>query len=560
MWKFRFLLLISWALWAGCRSTAEDSRDPSELTMPVTLLSEWEDTGVDFVHFNDASERRLLPETMGSGLAVLDFDRDGWPDIYFVNGAPLTGSKGQNPTGQLYRNLGNGRFQNMTAGSGLDVTFYGLGVAAGDFDNDGWTDLAVTALDSNRLFRNLGQGRFQEVTEEAGGVGTGFSTGAAFFDYNRDGLLDLFVVRYIPWSIQQDVACRPYGQQRTYCTPEVYPTVSNQLFKNVDGKRFVDVSEEAGIATYQGKGLGVVVFDYNRDGWPDLAVANDTVRNFLFVNRGNGEFDEVGEVAGLAYSESGAARGGMGIDVADADRDRYQDVAIGNFSQEMVGFYKGTEDGFFVDDAAQAGIGIPTLMTTAFGTLLEDLDGDGWLDLFVLNGHIEPNIAQLQRGQSYRQPLQLFRNLGNGNFQPLLEGIPSLEVVGRGLASSDLDLDGDMDFILTQNGDRAILIRNDHSPRNWLQFKFQGVRSNRTGWGTVVQISTGNRSWRRELSSGRSYLSSSEPILTFGLGNMTAVDEVVVIWPSGERDTIKAPEINQRLLLIEGSSEPQQNK
>lgn len=515
------------------------------------VTAEW---GIDFVHYSSASDRRLLPETMGAGVAVFDFDGDGLPDLYFVNGATLHPESRQRPTGALFRNLGHGRFEDVTAGSGLDVSFYGMGVAVGDYDNSGRPDLLVTAIDRNRLFRNLGGGRFEEVSDRVGGLGRGFSSSAAFIDYDNDGYLDLFIGRYVEWTHETDIPCSPDGIHPTYCTPEVYPPISNLLFRNHEGRYFEDVSEQAGIQPYLGKALGVVAFDYDRDGWPDIAVANDTTRNFLFINQRDGTFLETAEMAGMAYSESGATRGGMGIDAADTGRDGLPEIVIGNFSQEMVGFYRGTSTGFFIDEAAQAGIGIPSLMTLAFGTLIEDFNGDGWLDVMVVNGHIEPEISRTHRNQSYRQPPQFFVNQADGTFR-LLEPPPgsalARPLVARGLASGDLSGNGQLDFVITQNGGPPVVLRNDHPVESWLQLALEGTRSNRTGWGTRVEITAGGQTWSRQLKSGRSYLSSSEPVLYFGLGSISSVERLEIFWPSGQRQIVESPELNRRHRIVE---------
>lgn len=515
------------------------------------VTAEW---GIDFVHYSSASDRRLLPETMGAGVAVFDFDGDGLPDLYFVNSETLHPESRQRPTGALFRNLGHGRFEDVTAGSGLDVSFYGMGVAVGDYDNSGRPDLLVTAIDRNRLFRNLGGGRFEEVSDRVGGLGRGFSSSAAFIDYDNDGYLDLFIGRYVEWTPETDIPCSPDGIHPTYCTPEVYPPISNLLFRNHEGRYFEDVSEEAGIQPYLGKALGVVAFDYDRDGWPDIAVANDTTRNFLFINQRDGTFLETAEMAGMAYSESGATRGGMGIDAADTGRDGLPEIVIGNFSQEMVGFYRGTSTGFFIDEAAQAGIGIPSLMTLAFGTLIEDFNGDGWLDVMVVNGHIEPEISRTHRNQSYRQPPQFFVNQADGTFR-LLEPPPgsalARPLVARGLASGDLSGNGQLDFVITQNGGPPVVLRNDHPVESWLQLALEGTRSNRTGWGTRVEITAGSQTWSRQLKSGRSYLSSSEPVLYFGLGSISSVERLEIFWPSGQRQIVESPELNRRHRIVE---------
>jgi enediyne biosynthesis protein E4 len=548
----------------GCTGSADsveplvDRRtDPADWASPSfehAFHDVTREAGIDFVHYNAATERRLLPETMGSGVAFFDFDGDNYPDLFFVNGAPL-GPSDDRPTSRLYRNLRNGRFADVTDGSGLDETYFGMGAAVGDFENDGRLDLAVTTTDGVRLYRNLGDGRFENVTRRMGMDCSGWGASLAFLDYDRDGYLDLFISRYIEWTVETDIPCSPDGVNPTYCTPEVYPGIGNCLHRNVDGVRFEDVSEEAGISEALGKALGVVVLDYNDNGWPDVAVANDTVGNFLFVNQGDGTFRELGVDSGMAYSESGAARGGMGIDAGDIDRDGAVDIVIGNFSQEMVAFFRSIESGYFIDDAAQVGIGLPTLMTLAFGTLVEDFDNDGWLDILVVNGHIEPEISVTRRTQAYRQPPQFFHNLGEGRFAalegPVIAPFEKL-LVGRGFASGDYNRNGALDFVVTQNGAEACLLRNDSTgDNNWIQVKLEGTVSNSIGYGTRLRVIIGDTVMTRYLVSGRSYMSACEPIFTVGLGSHPSVDRLELRWPSGIEQTVPSPPINQFITVRE---------
>ncbi|HSR51399.1 MAG TPA: CRTAC1 family protein [Acidobacteriota bacterium] len=547
-------LILMMALAAACtppqqqdasNSDQDASQEPSSRPTFTDITRQ---AGIDFTHYNAASDDRLLPETMGSGAAFFDYDGDGLADLYLLNGAPLTSASRVSPQGVLYRNLGGGRFQDVTKGSGLEPSFYAMGAAAGDFDNDGLTDLFLSGVGEQHLFRNLGRGRFEDVTQRTGLSDSGFGSGAAWLDYDRDGLLDLFVGRYVEWSPATDIPCSPDGVHRTYCTPEVYSSVANKLYRNLGGTGFQDVTAASGLSQHPGKALGVVVLDHNRDGWPDIAVANDTVRNFLFINGGNGFFSEEGVDSGMAYSESGAARGGMGIDAGDLDGNRLNDLVIGNFSHEMSAYFRAIGNGFFVDDAAPSGIGLPTLMTLAFGLLSEDFDSDGRLDVLIVNGHIEPDIARTQASQSYRQPPQLFWNAGQGEFVLAQEPPQSpllVPLAGRGLASADIDADGDLDVIITENGGPARLLRNDHSQGNWIRLRLQGRQSNRSGFGARLTLTAGSLTHMRELSSGRSYLSSCEPVVTFGLGELEAVDSIEILWPSGTRQVLQKPAVNR---------------
>lgn len=540
---------------SSCRPSPPPSRDEGEQSPPPPrsrFVDISERAGVRFEHHSDASPQRRLPETMGAGAAFFDYDGDGFADLYLVNGCSLE-ERGDSSTGRLYRNLQGKGFEDVTAGSGLQETFYGMGAAAADIDNDGDIDMLVTALDGCRLYRNT-QGRFENITAQAGLSDREFSSSAAFLDYDRDGFLDLFVARYVHWTAGGDIPCRLDGRNRTYCTPEEYPGLSSLLYRNLGSGRFEDVSTASGIAASVGKGLGVAVVDYDHNELPDIAVANDTVRNFLFVNQGNGRFVDRGIESGMAYSESGAARGGMGIDAGDVDGDGNPDLLIGNFSQEMAGLYRGSPDGFFIDEAAPLGIGIPTLMTLAFGTLLEDLDGDGMLDALIANGHIEPDIARSRRSLSYAQPPQLFWNLGDGHFEPFQappEDALAAPLVARGLACADIDADGDLDLVITQNGREARLIRNDSPANHWLRLVLTAANGNATPFGTRVEVRSGDTVLTRTLTSGRSYLSACEPILTLGLGAVDSVDRLQIRWPSGQVQIIENPSVDRALRIHE---------
>ena len=465
-------------------------------------------SGVDFVHTNGASGRRYLPETMGAGVAVFDYDGDRWPDLYFVNGAAVDGAAADAPGGALYRNLGDGRFAEVGAEAGLGGAFLGMGAAVADVDNDGDLDLFVGGVGGDRLFRNRGDGSFEDATSAFGLDDRGFGSSAAFADVDRDGWIDLFAGRYVTWSAASDQRCSPDGEHPSYCTPEAYPGTSNLLYRNVGGGRFEDVTRRAGILLPEGKTLGVAPLDHDADGWPDLAVANDTARNFLFVNAGDGSFREVGVEEGIAYSPSGSTRGGMGIDAGDVDGDGRSEVVVGNFAQEMSAVYRAAGRGPYRDDAAALGVGLPSLMTLAFGTLLLDYDSDGWLDLLLVNGHIEPTVSLFQPQQTHSQVAALFRNTATAaGFELVTEtGDLSLPLVGRGLAAGDLDRDGDLDLVVTQNGGPARVLRNDSPARSWLRIRFEGTRSNRSGLGATARTAPreGIRSGGGRLSRRRS--------------------------------------------------------
>jgi len=558
---------------AGERSTAGVEEPTPEAKGStgdeIAFTDVTEEAGIAFVHDNGASERRYLPETMGSGVAFFDADGDGAPDLYFANARSIAEPDRPGSPGALYLNrsdAGGLRFEDVTREAGLDTVFYGLGTAVGDVENDGDLDLFVTGLGGDRLFRNLGGGpgevRFEDASAELGLAGDGveeggFGSSAAFVDVDRDGFLDLYVGRYVTWSRESDVRCKPDGEHPTYCTPEVYDGASNRLYRNLGGVGFEDVTEAAGLLAPGGKTLGLVPLDADGDGWPDLAVANDTSRNALYLNLGSEgrlAFRDAAVELGLAFGLSGAPRGAMGIDAGDLDGDGRDEIVIGNFAQEMAAVYRPLEQGLYRDDAAQLGIGLPTLMSLAFGTLVADLDSGGELDAIFANGHIEPEVARFQPLQSWAQPLQVFRNLGSGSgFEEVVPpaGSPlATPWVGRGLASADADGDGDLDLVLTQNGAPARLLRNDAEPRSFLRIRFLGRKSNRTGYGVRVTAVAGERTIVRTLVSGRSYLSASEPIMTLGLGGLEALDRLEVRWPSGREQVIENPPLG-RLLVVE---------
>jgi len=535
--------LLLWALTVlACSPEADLSSPPEPVSRADPFADMTADSGVIFMHDNGSSDDRLLPETMGSGVAVIDYDGDGWSDLFFVNGSPESAAV-------LYRNLGGWTFEDVTERAGVAVELVGMGVAAGDFDGNGATDLFISGVGRDILLRNRGDGTFEDASLLLADLPPGFGSSAAFLDADRDGWLDLFVGRYVTWSRETDVACLPDGEHRSYCTPEVYPGAPNRLLRNRGrGEGFSDVTVEAGLYLPEGKTLGVVPLDYNADGWPDLAVANDTVRNFLFVNRGDGTFEEQGVELGVAFSESGAPRGGMGIDAGDLSGAGPADIVVGNFAQEMSAVFRSRPSGLFADDAAQVGIGLPSLLRLAFGTLIFDFDLDGWNDVMLANGHIEPEIETLRPNQSYRQPVALYRHLpGESRFELVDSDVLNVPRVARGLASGDFDRDGDLDIVITQNGGPAVLLRNDTSARSWFGLVPTPSPQTSVTLGTRVEIEAERRLRRASLVSGRSYLSASAPSVVFGLATGDEVERVDVDWPSGNRIRLIAPAVNRFL-------------
>ena len=449
--------------------------------------------GVRFRHNSGRAGKKYLPETLGAGCAFLDFNNDHWPDIFLVNGKDWTPG-GRRSFPALYRNQ-EGRFVDVTASAGLGVEMYGMGVAVGDYDNDGFQDLYVTALEGDRLFRNEGGLRFRDVTRAAGIANAGFGTSAAWLDFDRDGRLDLFVANYVQWSPKTDLWCSLDGQTKSYCTPESYKGVASKLYRNVGGGKFEDVSRKAGVADPTSKSLGVAVLDFDGDSWPDLFVANDTQPNKLYRNNRDGTFSEAGVSAGVAFGEDGVARGAMGVDAADYDRSGRPHLLVGNFSNQMLALYHNEGNGLFVDEAPASTVGRASLLYLTFGAFFFDYDLDGWLDLFAANGHIEEEINRVQPKVEYRQPPLMFRNLGGKRFEnvmPKLGAALNRPLVARGAAYADYDLDGDLDVLVSTNHGPVYLYRNHGgNQNNFLRVKLTGTKSNRDGIGAVVRVRSG---------------------------------------------------------------------
>ena len=504
---------------------------------PVQFTDVTEAAGIRFRHYKGETGKRYLPETMGSGVAVLDFDQDGWMDLFFVNGWRLEGGRPEGVGSVLYRNRGDGTFDDVTREAGLEVRAFGMGAAAGDYDNDGFPDLYVTILGLNRLYRNNGDGTFSNVSVDAGVGDPSWGASAAWLDADNDGKLDLFVTNYVRWSPSQDQWCGYGPGAKHYCTPEIFTGDTSRLFRNLGGGRFRDVTREAGLFNPSGKALGVSLWDFDGNGLMDLVVAEDTQPDKIYLNRGGFRFEEVGTRNGFGFSESGQARAGMGVDVADADNDGRGAVAVTNFSYEGIGFYRWGSGLNFIDRAVPAGIGQPSLLTLGFGLLFLDYDLDGWQDLLAVNGHIDDLVETVQTRLTYRQRPLLFRNRRDGRFLPMGgDAGPALDqtYAGRGAAAIDYDNDGDLDLAVTENGGPAHLLANQGGNRNhWLQVRLAGSTSNRDGIGALITVKSGSGTQRRYRRSGSSYLSESDPRLTFGLGDATRVDRLEVRWPSG---------------------------
>lgn len=550
-----FLICLTALLLLAAVFTLEAAQPPAPANRPagVRFADITKAAGIQFVHNSGRAGKKLLPETMGSGVALFDADGDGWLDIFFVNGRDW--KPGARKSLQaLYRNNRNGTFTDISKGSGLDIQVYGMGVAVGDYDNDGKPDLYLTALEGDRLFRNLGNGKFQDVTAASGIKNASFGTSAAWLDYDKDGRLDLFVANYVQWSEDKDLWCSLDGATKSYCTPESYKGTSSKLFRNVGGGKFQDASQRAGVK--EGKALGVAVLDFNMDGWPDLFVANDTQPNQLYRNNKDGRFVEEGLESGVAFSEEGVARGAMGVDAADYDRSGRPHLLVGNFSNEMLALYHNEGSGLFVDEAPASAVGRASLLSLAFGVFFFDYDLDGLLDIFSANGHIEEEINRVQPRIHYRQPPLLFRNLGKGKFEPVAAaGMGQLHqpLVARGAAHGDIDRDGDLDLVITANHGPARLFRNDGGNRNkWLRIRTVGAKSNRDGIGAVVRVTSASGKQWDLVRSGSSYCSQSDLALTFGLGRDANVTAIEIDWPSGAKQKLGGVPANQILTIQEG--------
>jgi hypothetical protein len=525
--------------------------------------------GIHFQHNSGAYGGKFLPETLGSGCAFLDYDRDGWQDILLINGMnwpnhDSPNHKPQRSTLRLYHNNGDGTFTDVTVRAGLDVELYGMGVAVGDYNNDGFPDILITCVGQNRLFRNTGKGTFVDVTNTSGlGKREGFSTSALWFDYDRDGLLDLFVCNYVKWSPEHDVFCSLDGKHKSYCTPEAYRGETCWLFHNRGNGTFEDVTAASGIFDSSSKSLGVAMLDDDRSGWPDLLVANDTQPNKLYRNQRNGTFKDGAVDAGLAFSNEGKARAGMGVDAGDFENSGHSGLAITNFDNEMIGLYRANQKSF-EDIAARSGVGLASKSSLGFGCFFLDANLDGWLDLAVANGHIDETVRNIRGNIGYAQPPQLFLNGGKGSFHDVaaeLGGAFNQPKVGRGLACADFDRDGDLDLLLTTNNGPAYLYRNDQLTGNKsIRFRLVGTKSNRDAIGATVQIFCGGLAQSRMVKSGSSYLSQSELPVTFGLEKRDQIERVVIQWPSGRTEDYKNLAAGRTYECVEGKGiTPQQS-
>jgi hypothetical protein len=564
--SIRFVSLLCLAL--GCRRAEKAAVKPPLTPVPtpppaIAFEEKAAAMGIDFTHVTGATGRKWMPETMGGGVAVLDYDGDGRPDLLFVSGSYWPGdprASGQKSSLALYRNQGNDanglpRFKNVTREAGLEKVFYGMGASVADYDNDGRDDVYVTALGGNHLFHNRG-GRFEDVTRAAGVADSGWGTSSAWLDYDGDGLLDLYVGRYVDWSPAKDLFCTLDGKTKSYCTPERYPGTSSHLYRNLGNGRFEDVTKKAGVYDENQKALGVAPWDYDGDGRVDILVSNDTAPNNLFHNKGDGTFEDVGIPAGVAVDEAGRARGAMGVAWADTKNGKGSAVAIGNFSNELKSLYWTDSGEVFLDESPKSGVGPTSFLDLTFGVLFLDADLDGRMDLLLANGHVEPTVQEVQKDVTYRQAPVLYRNSGDGRFTPLgdLTGDLAKPLVARGAAYADLDGDGDLDLVLVENGGPArVYLNPTNAPARSVRMRLVGAgKSNRDAVGARATAKIGDRTLTQQVSGGQSYLSASEKTLTFGLGSAAKIDKLEIRWPDGATETLENVPGGARLVVTEG--------
>ena len=513
--------------------------------------------GVNFVHTDGNTGKRFVIEILGGGAAFFDYDNDGWLDIYFVNANRLTPPKLKvQPTNVLYRNMGNGRFTDVTKSAGVGHAGYGVGCSAVDYDNDGDLDLFITNLGPNVLYRNNSDGTFTDVTESANLGCPLVSTGCAFLDYDKDSDLDIYVANYVDWTVKSDRAVYTNGM-RVYANPKIYPGVKDVFYRNNGDGTFTDVSEEVGIASSPpNRGLGVVAGDFDSDGCQDIYVANDMGQNYLFRNNGDGTFEEVGLFTGAGFSEHGTPEAGMGTDFGDYDNDGLLDIVVGNFQNETDTLYHNDGDGFFTDVTYMSGVGEATYIYLAWGIVFFDYDNDGYKDIYVANGHIQDNIALFDSVATYKQPNLLFKNLGGNRFENITSSAgPGLAIqkVSRAIALGDYDNDGDIDIIVTNWNGTVDFLRNDRGNKhNWIKVKTVGTKSNRFGVGAKIKVTVHGITQMEDVQTSGGYTSTHDYRIHFGIGTAKMVDSMEINWPSGLVQTVKDIKANQLVIVTEG--------
>ena len=551
----QLLVLASLSL-AACGSPVQEQASAVVGAAPDVVFTDVTTAaGIQFKHHHGRSGKKYLPETLGAGVAFFDYNNDGWSDLFFTNGRPWDTASSLKTPPALYRNNKDGTFTDVTQQAGLAIDIYGMGIAAADYDNDGFTDLYLTAYGPDRLFRNQGNGTFSDVTEQSGISNPDFGTSAAWFDYDKDGKLDLFVGNYVQWTPETDLWCSLDGEAKSYCTPESYHGTTSRLFHNLGDGKFEEVTEKAGVLDPDGKALGVAIFDFDNDSWPDIFAAHDTQPNRLYRNNQDGTFTERGLAAGIAFAEDGRARGAMGVDAADYDRSGRPHLLVGNFSNEMVSLFHNEGNGLFVDEAPTSTVGRESLLSLTFGAFFFDYDLDGFLDIFIANGHLEEDINRVQPNVTYAQAPQLFRNTGGSRFELANSELGkdfSRPIVARGAAYADYDRDGDLDIVLATNNGPAYLYRNDGgNGNNYLRLKLAGSESNRSALGATVTVVTAAGKQASTVHSGSSYCSQSELPLTFGLGSELLAKRIEVQWPSGKTQSFDDVDANRSLVISE---------
>ena len=557
------ILLLAFSSGSALHSRvfAAQSSKASEPAIPVHYTDVRESAKITFQQDSTQTEEKYYLETMGTGVAWIDYDQDGLMDLYFVQSAATDLYKPPHPIrSALYHNNGDGTFTDVTERAGVGGEgHYGQGVAVGDFDNDGYPDLYVTGYGRAILYHNNGNGTFTDVTAKAGVADEGgWSTSAGWFDYDKDGWLDLVVTNYIEWSPKNNLWCgerRP--GYRSYCHPGNYKGQRIKLYHNNHDGTFTDVSDASGVGKPEAKGMGVVLADFNNDGWTDIAIANDSWPNFLFINKHNGTFEDVSLVSGLAASEDGRYEAGMGIDAADVDGDGWMDVYITHLDFELNRLYRNSQDGTFTDETFRSRIGNKAVLLSGVAAKFLDYDNDGWNDILQLNGAMLDNVALYHGEVSYKEPLLMYRNLGKGEFDRVSDSLGSdfmRPIVGRGLATADYDNDGDIDIVTNNRGDFPSLLRNDGgNANNWLTVQLVGTKSNRDGIGASLKLTSGGLVEVEQAKGGMSYMSASDPRIHFGLGKRAKIASLEITWPSGQVDRLTNVPINQIITAKEGA-------
>jgi len=556
-------LLIAVLPLVGCRGTsAHVAANPAAPTIQFTDVTE--SAGIHFVHHNGAAGKKMMPETTGSGCAFLDYDNDGWDDILLIDSKTYGPDA---PALALYHNNHDGTFADVTQKAGLTARGYGMGCAVGDYDNDGWDDIYTTFIGPNHLYHNNRNGTFTDVTAKAGvaGAPVGYgnsmrwkwSSSCAWVDYNNDGYLDLFVCNFVKWSPEHDVFCGKPGGEKQYCAPLAYDPTPNTLYRNNRNGTFTDVSRSTGLTSSLGKAWGVICWDFNNDGWPDFAVANDTSANFLFMNHQGRSFTEEALKAGIALNENGKPKAGMGIDVADWQNNGKYSILVGNFSNEKLSLWTDDGTGLFTDMADKAGMGETSLAFLTFGLFFFDYDLDGWQDAFIANGHIDDLVHQFETRITYAERPLLFHNERGQRFTEVGQqsGAPlQREYVLRGCAYGDINNDGYPDMVVVPSNDQPVrLWRNGGGNGNhWIRLKLAGSKSDRDGIGALVIVRAGGMTQRQMVRSGSSFLSQNSLKVTFGLGRATKVEQIEIHWPLGQIDTVPNPPIDQTIVVEEG--------